>query len=210
MSRGGLGPGLSMETVVAGPGSGCKSIEDVGPESGTGMKIRPVQSSIKEDLTCSSTELDYGSSLRPPGDFLTPSPTEPHQSHSAQIDKLHDIFRSITLVSPHMPTRCTVFISQDLKNASHVFIGTDRAEPPLMPHYSGPYHVLSHTTKTVVVRLSGKHDTVALDRVKPAYLSSVTPSSTYSELPIPSPQSATPQRTVTCLQPGDALERGAL
>ncbi|XP_064459091.1 uncharacterized protein LOC135369431 [Ornithodoros turicata] len=177
------------------------------------------RSSVKEDLSCSSAELVYGSPIRLPGDFLTPSPAEPHPSQTVYIDKLHDLFRSITPVAPRMPTRRTVFVSQDLKNASHVFIRTDRAKPPLTPHYSGPYPVLSRTSKTVVVDLGGKHDTVALDRVKPAYVSSVIPFNTYLDLPAYSatlkPVAHTGRRTVTWslssdrLQPDDALEGGA-
>ncbi|XP_064482929.1 uncharacterized protein LOC135395767 [Ornithodoros turicata] len=180
-----------------------------------------IRSSVEEDVSCSSAESVYGSPIRLPGDFLTPITAEPHPSHTAYINKLHDLFRSITPVVPRMPTRRTVFVSQDLKNASHVFVRTDRAKPPLTPHYSGPYPVLSRTPKTVVVvDLSGKHDTVALDRLKPTYVSSVIPSNTYLDLPASSatlkPETHTARRTVTWslssdrLQPDDALEGGAL
>ncbi|XP_064482786.1 uncharacterized protein LOC135395612 [Ornithodoros turicata] len=178
-----------------------------------------IRSSGKEDLSCSSAELVYGSPIRLPGDFLTPSSAEPHPSHTAYIDKLHDLFRSITPVAPRMPTRRTVFVSQDLKNASHVFVRIDCAKPPLMPHYCGPYRVLPRTPKTVVVDLTGKHDTVALDRVKPAYVPSVIPSNTYLDLPAssatPKPEPHRARWTVTWslssdrLQPQDALEGGA-
>lgn len=175
-----------------------------------------IRSTVKEDLRCSAAELVYGSPLRLPGDFLAPGPPDSHQSHSAYLDNLHDLFRSITPVPPRMPTRRTVFLSQDLKDASHVFVRTDRAKPPLTPHYSGPHRVLSRTPKTVVIDINGKHDTVALDRVKPAYVSAIIPSSTYPDMPSPPPQTPATRKRVTWSPSsdrphrGDVLEGGAL
>ncbi|XP_064488374.1 uncharacterized protein LOC135400473 [Ornithodoros turicata] len=105
-----------------------------------GMRV-----AVKQDLRCAPAELVYGSPLRLPGDFLTPSADQPHPSPSDYVRDLKELFRHVTPVPPRMPTRRTVFVSQDLSTATHVFVRNDRAKPSLTPSYSGPYPVLSRT-----------------------------------------------------------------
>ena len=63
-------------------------------------------------------------------------------------------------------------MSDKLSTATHVFVRRDAVRKPLQPPYDGPYLVLKRTDKHFTV---SRHDTVSVDRLKPAYLDSDPP-----------------------------------
>ncbi|KAF8795395.1 hypothetical protein HNY73_003248 [Argiope bruennichi] len=63
-----------------------------------------------------------------------------------------------------------VYVNPSMKNCSHIFLRSDKVDPPLSPPYTGPYLVISRKDKNFIIDLNGKHSTVSIDRVKPAYL----------------------------------------
>ena len=52
----------------------------------------------------------------------------------------------------------------------HVFVRHDAIRKPLQAPYDGPYKVLECTDKYFIDDVKGKHDTISLDRLKPAHL----------------------------------------
>ncbi|XP_064479160.1 uncharacterized protein LOC135392374 [Ornithodoros turicata] len=176
-----------------------------------------IRSSVKEDLSCSSAELVYGS--RSQVIFSPPAPPSPiHPTPPTSTSSM-----TCSAPSPRLRRACRRSKPFSSSRTSRT-LRTCSSEPTAQ---ATPYATLLRTVpcalphpQTVVVDLSGKHDTVALDRVKPAYVSSVIPSNTYLDLSASSatlkPEAHTARRTVTWslssdrLQPDDALEGGAL
>ena len=65
-------------------------------------------------------------------------------------------------------------VAKDISSRTHVFLREDAVKAPLTPPYTGPYHVLSSTDKLFTLDISGKKETVSIDRVKRAFLDTNT------------------------------------
>lgn len=61
-----------------------------------------------------------------------------------------------------------MFVSQALREATHVLVRIDAHRRPLDPLYSGPYEVLERFDKYFVIRINNREETVSIDRLKPA------------------------------------------
>ena len=106
----------------------------------------------KEDLQSSLAELVYGQALRVPalvGGQTTFLP--PGNRQGSHVSTRHPRF-------PHTPLRAV----------DYVFIRHKAHRGPLRPPYNGPFRVLRHGNKCLVVDVGGRPETVSLDRVKPA------------------------------------------
>ena len=84
------------------------------------------------------------------------------------VVKLKDIFRDLKANSPR-PHNQRVFVHNDLKTSSHVFLRHDAVRKPLQPPYDGPYKVLKRTDKHFTIAVKGKNEVVSIDRLIPAY-----------------------------------------
>ena len=93
-----------------------------------------------------------------------------------------------------------VHISDALSSCTHVFIRHDAVKIPLQQPYDGPYKVLKRTDKffeeySVLISMDNpRHDTVSLDRLKPAYYESpeLVLQETLSPTPTATPTTPTP------------------
>ena len=56
----------------------------------------------------------------------------------------------------------------DLRAVNYVFIRHDAHCGPLRPPYDGPFRVLRHGNKCLVVDVGGRPETISWDRIKPA------------------------------------------
>ena len=166
-----------------------------------------IRTAIKEDLSCTTAELLYGTTLRLPGEFVSPS--EQHNTDPTQfVGRLRDAMRAVRAVppQPHGQSRASR-IHPDLSSASHVFIRHDAVRKPLQPPYDSPYKVISRENKSFTLDLHGRCDTVSIDRLKPAFLDTSSPHSHFltptqppsdSSPVVPSqPPSLQPDRTET-------------
>ncbi|KOB64947.1 Pol polyprotein, partial [Operophtera brumata] len=63
-----------------------------------------------------------------------------------------------------------IFVHQDLKDCSHIFIRNDMLKKSLCPTYDGPYRVLSRKKKVFEIQLPNRISFVSIDRLKPAYV----------------------------------------
>lgn len=64
------------------------------------------------------------------------------------------------------------YVPADLETCSHVWLRVDRIRRPLQAPYTGPYRVLTRSSKVFTLELpSGERQTVSVDRLKPAYVS---------------------------------------
>ena len=112
----------------------------------------------------------YGTSLRLPGAFFTPS------SVLSTLDTLDYVSNicSRHVLALHVLHKGTVM---SIKNCQHA----PMSSYGMMP-YDGPYLVVKRTDKFFTIDINGRTDTVSLDRLKPAHLDTnhdmhITPSS---------------------------------
>ncbi|KAM7313109.1 uncharacterized protein ISCGN_003010 [Ixodes scapularis] len=67
------------------------------------------------------------------------------------------------------PSQLLRRMTQDLQDATHVFVRQSQKKP-LRPHCIGHFPVVENRSDTFVLRVNGKNDTVALERLKPAHI----------------------------------------
>ena len=135
-----------------------------------GPVLLGLRSAVKEDLGYSPAELVYGTNLRLPGEFLSPTADNLDTSYS-YVDNLRKTFRDI---APKLKTTWHVknklFHHPKLETATHVFLRDDSVKKPLQRPYTGPYRVIDRNSKTFNLDIRGKHTTVSKDRLKPAFI----------------------------------------
>ncbi|MPC58298.1 hypothetical protein E2C01_052294 [Portunus trituberculatus] len=68
--------------------------------------------------------------------------------------------------TPHVKT----FASQDLDSCSHIFLRVNGVRRPLQQPYHCSFKVIHQIQKTFILNVNGSSQTVAVDRMKPAYL----------------------------------------
>ena len=61
-------------------------------------------------------------------------------------------------------------VPKDISSRTHVFLRKDAVKAPLTPPYTSPYCLLSCTDTLFTLDISGKKETVSIDRVKRAFL----------------------------------------
>ena len=115
----------------------------------------------------------YGDNLTVPADFF-------RQSSDLPVAELRDAVTRFIPCQQTYSTSRTTYVPPKLDSASHVFIRTDAAKPPLTPPYTGPYKVIQRREKSFQVQVRNKLDWISIDRLKPAYLIDEQPSITLS------------------------------
>ena len=155
-----------------------------------------IRTALKEDLNSTTAEMVYGTTLRLPGEFFSPSPTDSLPDPSEFINQLKAHFRTLTPVSPRSTTR-SYNIPDGLSTVTHVFVRHDAIRKPLQPPYDGPFRVIKRANKHFTIALRGRHDTISIDRLKPAHLDFDRSNSTSTTQP-PAPQTVSPTPTNTC------------
>ena len=131
-----------------------------------------IRSSLKEDMGCSAAELVYGCPLHLPGEFFTPSKDMPVSDVSSYVSRLKSHMSQLIAQPPWSSATYRSFVSPDLLTSSFVFIRTDSVRKPLQQPYHGPYKVLHKADKYFTLDISGRRDTVSVDRLKPAHIES--------------------------------------
>ena len=135
-----------------------------------------IRSTLKEDLHCTSAELVYGTTLRLPGDFFQAStPTDMVEDPLSYVDRLKSTMRQLTAMPPRHHTNRKSYIPPDLSSSPHVFVRSDSVKRSLQPPYDGPYPVLKRTSKHYTVSINNQHQTISIDRLKPAFLEDPEP-----------------------------------
>lgn len=161
-----------------------------------------IRTTLKEDLTCTTAELVYGTTLRLPGEFFARQ-EPPDLDPPSYVTRLKQNMQALRCTRTRRPTETREFINTSLSSASHVFVRHDAVKKPLQPPYDGPFRVLQRSEKYFTLDLNGRKDTVSIDRLKPAYLdttdslvrTSVSPSPTTPCPPSHNAHSTTPSTT---------------
>nr|VZI24083.1 unnamed protein product [Spirometra erinaceieuropaei] len=136
-----------------------RAVEDPGNWSDNlPLALLGIRADLKLDLTCSATELVFGTTLRLPGEMITPTSRGTHETPDNLVHRLRQFMRSLSPVPPRAPMTES-YVEKDLNKCTHVFVQCDSVRQPLESPYEGPFRVLGR---------SDKEDVVSVDRVKAA------------------------------------------
>ncbi|GFW20729.1 transposon Tf2-11 polyprotein [Trichonephila clavipes] len=128
-----------------------------------------MRSALKDYINATCAQLVYGTTLRLPSDLVT-SDSINQTANSTYVTSLIQTMRSLNPVSTAQHGTQNIYINPSLKTCSHIFLRSDKVNPPLTPPYTGPHLVISRNDKNFIIDLNGKQSTVSIDRIKPAYL----------------------------------------
>nr|VZI49174.1 unnamed protein product [Spirometra erinaceieuropaei] len=145
-----------------------RAVEDPGDWSDNlPLALLGIRAALKSDLGCSTAELVFDSTLRLPGEMITPTSRGADETPDNLVHRLRQFMRSLSPVPPRTPMTES-YVEKDLDKCTHVFVRCDRVRQPLESPYEGPFRVLARNTKTFRILRSDKEDVVSVDRVKAA------------------------------------------
>lgn len=127
---------------------------------------------LKSQSACSPAEMVYGTELRLPGSFFTPSALPASPLVAPYVARLKAVMAQLQPA----PTRtfsssAPIYLPADLLTCQKVFVRCDAVKKPLQRPYDGPFPVLNHSEKTFTVEVKGKPQVITVDRLKPAHYS---------------------------------------
>ena len=128
-----------------------------------------IQCTLKQDLQCTPAQLVYGTTLRLPGQFFTPSCADKQIDPTIYADRLSSCMQQLRPASPPLQSPSS-HVPPNLPTCTHVFVHLDALRKPLQPPYNGPYKVLCRQDKHYILEINGKRSTISLDCSKPACL----------------------------------------
>lgn len=129
-----------------------------------------LRAAFKPDIGSSPAELVFGEKMRLPGQFFSQTSARPACEVATQLATAFKRLRPTPTAWHRRYDTTSPFVSQSLATATHVFVRVDAHRPPLTPPYRGPFAVLERGDKAFVLDYGGTTDTVAVDRLKPAFL----------------------------------------
>ncbi|BHF61289.1 hypothetical protein SprV_0100426200 [Sparganum proliferum] len=155
------------------------------------LVLLSLRSTLKADIGCTVADLVYGTSLRLPGELVSPTNTLTFFEPCSYVERLRSVMRNIRATPPRA-SPANSFIPPNLDKCDFVLVRNDAVRRPLQPPYDGPYKVLRRSDKAVVIDRNGKTEIVSIDRVKPAYIDDSDHSSSQHCTP---PQTVMPPHT---------------
>ena len=127
-----------------------------------------IRTALKEDLGCTTAEMVFGTTLRLPSEFVTPS-AQTDLDPGLYIDRLRKIMSQLK-PPKQRPLQRKVQLQHELTTCTHVFVRDDSVRKPLQPPYRGPFRVVERQDKYFILDINGKNDSVSIDRLKVAYV----------------------------------------
>lgn len=129
-----------------------------------------LRSTFKPDIGATPAELLYGTTLRLPGDVIATDSTSPApaEEFAKRLSWAMQQLKPTTVVNHTTPV---TYVPPSLAQTTHVFIRDDSVKPSMKQPYDGPFLVIDRRDKFFIVRRRGKDDKVAIDRLKPAFIS---------------------------------------
>ena len=89
---------------------------------------------------------------------------------SQYITHFKSVMSKLKAVPVRKQTPRDIYIRDDLSSCTHVYVRHDGVQKPLQPLYDGPFKVIKRNSKYFTLNIGNGHDTISLDRLKPAYL----------------------------------------
>eukprot|EP00795_Rhopilema_esculentum_P007425 gene7425-biopygen8703 len=165
-----------------------------------------LRTTIKTDLGCSPAQLVYGSTLRLPGQFISPTFDVTALDPSVFVDRLQSFMQQLKPTPPRSQEAYT-YIPANLPSCTHVFVRHDAVRKPFQPPYDGPFKVLKRSDKHFLVDVNGKQKTISIDRLKVAYTDADNQRSTAKNTPFPSNHASARAKPVENQVPGTLRTR---
>ncbi|GFX98962.1 transposon Ty3-I Gag-Pol polyprotein [Trichonephila clavipes] len=97
-----------------------------------------MRSALRDDINATCAQLVYGTTLRLLSDLLT-SDSINQTANSTYVTSLIQTMRSLNPVSTAQHGTQNIYINPSLKTCSHIFLRSDKVNPPLTPPYTGPH-----------------------------------------------------------------------
>ena len=167
-----------------------------------------IRNTVKADITCTPSQLIFGTSLRLPGQLITPASTKNDLDPTLYADRLKSAMQLLKPISPRLLIT-TSHVPNNLHTCTHVFVHTDAVRKPLEPPYTGPFKILRRHTKHFTIFMYGKEQTVSIDRLKPAYLDKdILPPPAVRTVPAPSSASPAPITNTSTTAPSPTTRSG--
>ena len=125
----------------------------------------------KQDLDCGACDLVYGTTLRLPGEILSPSnyfknPDDP----AAYATKLKRAMSRISPTESRQPLNRSTFVHKSLDSCKYVFVRRLAVHHSLTCPYDGPFKVLDRASKTFTLLIKNRSEKISIDRLKPAFM----------------------------------------
>ncbi|GFY67926.1 transposon Tf2-6 polyprotein [Trichonephila inaurata madagascariensis] len=76
--------------------------------------------------------------------------------------------RALQPIPTSAHSNSSMFVPNNLKSCSHVFLRVDSVQPPLSQNYTGLHEVICRTDKAFTILINGRKKAISIDRVKPA------------------------------------------
>ena len=127
-----------------------------------------IRTAPKQDLGCSSCELVFGAPITVPGDFVAPSSSA--TTPSGILPQLQDTISKFLPMPTSRHCELKPFVFPELQNCDFVFLRRDEKRSALQKPYEGPFRIIERAPKFLTIDISGKPNTVSIDRLKPAHL----------------------------------------
>ena len=125
-----------------------------------------IRSALRDSSGFSPAHLTYGSPLKLPGEFFSPS-TGAVPDTSDFVAHLRHVLQATSPFPLEQHSSPSVHLPAGLRSCDSVFVRVDAVKRPLTPPYCGPYKVLDRVDKIFILDRAGKPWTVSVDRLKP-------------------------------------------
>ena len=133
-----------------------------------------IRTTIKPDIGASPSDLVFGEGLAIPGELLShhePNDNEEHEQRQRLLDGLNLEVSRIQPKPTSAHNRPRVFIPEDLRRASHVFVQRGGVRPTLSTPYVGPYRVIDrHQSSFRIAIPGGQSENINIARLRPAVM----------------------------------------
>ena len=145
-----------------------------------------VRSVVKELLGRSAAEMNYGTTLRLPGEFTQKYTVDAHTNLDNYSDKLRVAMSRLRLCPPRDTHQKNIFQYKEIDICTHVFLRRIAIALPLTAPHDGPYKVIVRSGRVMKILIKGKVETVSLDLVKPAHFECEPATGTNTQCTTPS------------------------
>lgn len=129
-----------------------------------------IRSAIIEDLGVAPAQLLYGQPLRLPGELIVSNTLPDKVITTSYANSLHKTLSAVRPIHKRVRKQTNLFVPQDFKNCTHVFVREEVYKSSLNYPYSGPHKVISKNDKFYKILIKNKEHTISIDRLKPAFI----------------------------------------
>ena len=133
-----------------------------------------IRTTIKPDIGASPADLVFGEGLAIPGEVLShhePNDSEEHEQRQRLLDGLNLEVARIQPKPTSAHGRPRVFLPEDLRRASHVFVQRGGVRPTLSTPYVGPYRVINRNQNSFRIAIPGAQaENINISRLRPAVM----------------------------------------